>query len=88
MLNLGTDVNLGVLDQILQIPSGISSSARRTPSHRHSQFSFRVVHLGAFDAALVASIAVDDLLITMQQIGSWHEDVHICGRGHHQIDQS
>ena len=89
MLNLGADMSFGGLDQILE-PSiwRIRQAAAFARPHRHSEFSFRAVHRGPFGDALVASVAVDDLLITMQQIGSWREVVHVGSRDGDRVDQA
>ena len=45
-------------------------------------------HLSSLGDSLVAGIAVDDLLITMQQFGRWGEVVHVGGRGDDRMDQA
>ena len=44
---------------------------------RYFEFSFCVVHFGPFGNGQEANNAVDDLLITMLQIGAWCEVMHI-----------
>jgi len=89
MLNLGADMSFGGLDQILE-PSiwRIKQAAAFAEPHRHSEFCCSTCHLGPFGDALVASIAVDDMLITMQQIGSWREVVHVGSRDGDRVDQA
>ena len=45
-------------------------------------------HISSLGDSLMAGIAVDDLLITMQQLGRWGEVVHVGGRGDHRMDQA
>ena len=51
------------------------------PSHRHPKLRCRPCHLGSLGKALVAGIAVNHLLIAMQQLSSGGEVVHVGSRG-------
>ncbi len=89
MLDLRADVGLGRLDQILH-PSirCVWHGPAFAGPYRHSEFLCLAGHLSSFGDALVASIAVDNLLITMQHVCSWGEVEHVGGRNHHRMDQA
>ena len=89
MLDLGTDVCLCSLDQILQ-PSIWSVGQRSALAwpHCNSELRCRPCHLGPLCNALVAGIAVHHLLIAMQQRSRGGEVVHIGRRGDDRMDQA
>lgn len=88
MLTLGADMGFGRLDEILQPPLGcVRHAAAFTGTDRHPEFRCLVCHLWSLGDALVTGVAVDDLLLAMQQLGRWGEVVHVGGCGDHRMDQ-
>lgn len=82
VLDLGADMCPSRFDQILQPAIGgireVSAFAR---SHRHPKLRCRLCHLGSLGNTLVAGIAVNNLLIAMQQLSSGGQVVHVGSRG-------
>ena len=89
MLNLGSDVGLGGFDQVQQSSFRcVWQSTAFAGPHRHPKLRSIASHLGPFSNALVARIAVNNMLIAMEQLSDWGEVVHIGGRDHHRMDQT
>ena len=83
MLDLGADVGLGGLDQIDQTAiRGIWECTALAGPHRHPKLHSGASHFRSITDALVAGIALNHLLIAMQQLASRGDVVHVGGRGH------
>jgi hypothetical protein len=82
VLDLGADVCLRSLDQILQ-PSFwcIRQNSAFVWSHHHTEFRCLFCYLRFLGNALLAGVAEDDLLISMQELSRWSKVVHVGGCG-------
>jgi len=88
VLTLGTDMSLGCLDQIIQSALGcIGQGAPFPGSHGNPEGGGLAFHFRAFLDALVASVGLNHLLITMEQLSCWGEVMHVCGGGLDRMDR-
>jgi len=79
VLYLSSNVGFGGFDQIVQ-PA--IRRIRQKPafawSYRHLEFRHLACHIRSLGDAVVAGVAVDDLLNAMQQLGSLPMEVRPC----------
>ena len=89
VLHFRADMGFGGYDKIVQ-PAirRIRQNSAIVWSHRHPEFFWIARYIRSLGDVLEAGIAVDDLLIAMQQLGCWGYVVNVGSRGDDSMDQA